>query len=390
MARVGTMAMAMPMAMPMPMAKVGSATSGVCGARGGLGGRGHGGRARVGVQGGSGFASGEEEDKGEAGATEPSVTPPGSFEDAVRQARRCLVGLLEGPASAGGSAGGSGVDASSESVEALLRGGGGSGAGRAGRRRGGAAPRRPKGLGGAGLSGGSRSGLGGRRYSVEAPLAGTGAREEVDFAAKVLLGWTGTENDLEEARVPRGLAGVHVLTCGAEAEREARKRLPAGATFGQLASAAVPRGTALAVVVSPSTEADARAVAGLDAALGPAHMLVVNPGWDAEAKAGPVADAVRVLDPVYYFSPLAIQSLFWSRSDGAVLRARTSDDGDHRFLTFVRKGDAWRQVGSTGRRPDQDALEATLYNASASEGVGAKVGQAFRGVFDQSAKKRNP
>jgi len=305
------------------------------------------------------------------------MMPPGSFEEAVRQARRCLVGLLEG--SSPTSSGGGGVGASSESVEALLRGGGSGKGGKRRNKRG-----SPKGLGGVGMS---FRGLGGRRYSVEAPLAGTGVREEVDFAAKVLLGWNGTENDLEEERVPRGLFGVHVLTCGSEAEKEARKRLPGGATFGQLSSAAVPRGTGLAVVVSPKTEGDAKAVAGLDAALGAAHLLVLNPGWDVEVRTGPVAEAVRMLDPVYYFSPLAIQSLFWNRKDGAVLRTRTSDAGDHRFLTFVMTGgkgaDAWRQVGSTATRPDQDSLEATLYNASASEGVGAKVGQAFKNVLNK-------
>ena len=107
-------------------------------------------------------------------------------------------------------------------------------------------------------------------------------------------------------------------------------------------------------------------------------------------RAEPAADAVEIFansfSVVYSYLPLSIQGLRGNRAGGAVFKCVRggAPEGSPWRILVKDEGEAYQQVGAMQRRPQQEDLEAALYNAAAAKSPVNKSIGAFRGLAEKA------
>lgn len=169
----------------------------------------------------------------------------------------------------------------------------------------------------------------------------------------------------------------------------------AQALAGEGCDLAAGEGAVALVGVSEEQLAAAKRVADL---AGGRPIVGVNVEWEHAGDGGvtfrqraePAADAVEVFansfSVVYSYLPLSIQGLMGATQEGAVFKCVRggAPEGSPWRILVKDDGGAYQQVGAMQRRPQQEDLEAALYNAAAAKSPVNKSIGVFRGLADKA------
>jgi hypothetical protein len=226
------------------------------------------------------------------------------------------------------------------------------------------------------------------RVAVELPIASDAAsatRAMVEGACAGGVVGTAIYGDPEAAALPAE---------GAAAKME--HVTLAQALRGEGCDLAVGEGAVALVGVAEDQLGDARRCAAL---AGARPIVGVNVEWEHAGDGGVTfrsqggaegADAdvtfANSFSVVYSYLPLAIQGLAGAMTEGAVfkcVRGGAPEGSPWRILVKDDKG-AYQQVGAMQRRPEQEDLEAALYNAAAAKSDIHKGIGALRGLADKA------
>ena len=169
----------------------------------------------------------------------------------------------------------------------------------------------------------------------------------------------------------------------------------AQALAGEGCDLAAGEGAVALVGVAEEQIAAAKRVADL---AGGRPIVGVNVEWEHAGDGGvtfrqraePAADAVEIFansfSVVYSYLPLSIQGLVGTAQEGAVFKCVRggAPEGSPWRILVKDEGEAYQQVGAMQRRPQQEDLEAALYNAAAAKSPVNKSIGAFRGLAEKA------